>query len=58
LTGTWDALSGSWAAVIVFGTMSLGVHASPPSARRGLGMLLTRRRPIDFGLVATCLCCR
>jgi hypothetical protein len=57
VTGTWDNLSGSWPAVIVFGTMSLGVHASPTMAR-GRGMMLTRRRPIDFGLVATCLCCR
>jgi len=26
------------------------------SASRGHVMLLTKRRPIDFGLVATCLC--
>jgi hypothetical protein len=36
--------------------MSSPVHASPIPARRDRGMLLTKRRPIDFGLVATCLC--
>jgi hypothetical protein len=36
--------------------MSTAVHASPAMARRDAGMLLTKRRPIDFGLVATCLC--
>jgi hypothetical protein len=36
--------------------MSSPVHASPSMARRDGGMLLTKRRPIDFGLVATCLC--
>jgi hypothetical protein len=35
--------------------MSTPVLASPVPARR-CGMLLTKRRPIDFGLVATCLC--
>jgi hypothetical protein len=35
--------------------MSTAVLASPVMARRD-GMLLTKRRPIDFGLVATCLC--
>jgi hypothetical protein len=27
-----------------------------PSAAPGRALLLTKRRPIDFGLVATCLC--
>jgi hypothetical protein len=36
--------------------MSTSAHATPFSARRVSGMLLTKRRPIDFGLVATCLC--
>jgi hypothetical protein len=35
--------------------MSTPVFASAALARRD-GMLLTKRRPIDFGLVATCLC--
>jgi hypothetical protein len=35
--------------------MSTPDLASPAVARRD-GMLLTKRRPIDFGLVATCLC--
>ncbi len=55
--GTWDALSGSWPAVIVSSPMSTADHASPSTARRDAGvLLLTKRRPIDFGLVATCLC--
>jgi hypothetical protein len=40
-------------AVIGSGTVS---SAASPVPRRGPGMLLTKRRPIDFGLVATCLC--
>jgi hypothetical protein len=36
--------------------MSTPAHATPIPARSDGGMLLTKRRPIDFGLVATCLC--
>ena len=36
--------------------MSQPVPSSPHPASRGHGKLLTKRRPIDFGLVATCLC--
>jgi hypothetical protein len=36
--------------------MSQPVIRAPHTARPGHIMLLTKRRPIDFGLVATCLC--
>ncbi len=36
--------------------MSQPVVRAPHTAPRGRVMLLTKRRPIDFGLVATCLC--
>jgi hypothetical protein len=36
--------------------MSAPVIAASQGRRAGLSMLLTKRRPIDFGLVATCLC--
>jgi hypothetical protein len=36
--------------------MSQPVSPAPPVALRDHVMLLTKRRPIDFGLVATCLC--
>jgi hypothetical protein len=36
----------------------MGQHLrhAPHKVSRGRVMLLTKRRPIDFGLVATCLC--
>jgi len=43
-------------AVISSGAMSQPVIRAPHAALRGHVMLLTKRRPIDFGLVATCLC--
>jgi hypothetical protein len=42
--------------VVGSGAMSRQVPAPPSMARRDRGLLLTKRRPIDFGLVATCLC--
>jgi hypothetical protein len=36
--------------------MSPLVPAPPSVARRDHELLLTKRRPIDFGLVAACLC--
>jgi hypothetical protein len=36
--------------------MSQPVSPAPSTALRDHVMLLTKRRPIDFGLVATCLC--
>jgi hypothetical protein len=36
--------------------MSSPVHLTPSAAVPGRLMLFTKRRPIDFGLVATCLC--
>jgi hypothetical protein len=36
--------------------MSTQATFTPTSALHGHIMLLTKRRPIDFGLVATCLC--
>jgi len=36
--------------------MSQPVIRAPHTAQPGRVMLLTKRRPIDFGLVATCLC--
>jgi hypothetical protein len=36
--------------------MSQPVTCVPSAALRDHVMLLTKRRPIDFGLVATCLC--
>jgi hypothetical protein len=36
--------------------MSQPVTRAYRAAARGHVMLLTKRRPIDFGLVATCLC--
>lgn len=36
--------------------MSSPVSLATASARRARGSLLTKRRPIDFGRVATCLC--
>jgi hypothetical protein len=36
--------------------MSQPVSQAPSAALRDHDMLLTKRRPIDFGLVATCLC--
>jgi hypothetical protein len=36
--------------------MSQPVTHAPSVALRGHVMLLTKRRAIDFGLVATCLC--
>ncbi len=35
--------------------MSIEVTVAP-SARPVVTLLFTKRRPIDFGLVATCLC--
>jgi hypothetical protein len=37
--------------------MSQPVTPAPYAAPRARALLLTKRRPIDFGLVATCLCC-
>jgi hypothetical protein len=36
--------------------MSPLVPASPSLAGRDRDLMLTKRRPIDFGLVAACLC--
>jgi len=36
--------------------MSQPVTRAPSRAPQGRALLLTKRRPIDFGLVATCLC--
>jgi hypothetical protein len=36
--------------------MSRPVSSASQGRRSDRGMLLTKRRPIDFGLVATCLC--
>jgi hypothetical protein len=36
--------------------MSQPVTRAARAVSRGRVMLLTKRRPIDFGLVATCLC--
>jgi hypothetical protein len=36
--------------------MSPLVNLAPNALGRRDGALLTKRRPIDFGLVATCLC--
>jgi hypothetical protein len=36
--------------------MSQPVTHTPSAAFSGRVTLLTKRRPIDFGLVATCLC--
>jgi hypothetical protein len=36
--------------------MSQPVNRAPHTALRDHELLLTKRRPIDFGLVATCLC--
>jgi hypothetical protein len=36
--------------------MSPLVSAPPSAARRDRELMLTKRRPIDFGLVAACLC--
>jgi hypothetical protein len=36
--------------------MSQPVSQAHPASVRDHDMLLTKRRPIDFGLVATCLC--
>ncbi len=36
--------------------MSQPVNQAPSAVLRDHVMLLTKRRPIDFGLVATCLC--
>jgi hypothetical protein len=36
--------------------MSQPVSRAPFVALKGRVPLLTKRRPIDFGLVATCLC--
>jgi hypothetical protein len=36
--------------------MSQPVTYAPSTAPTGRVTLLTKRRPIDFGLVATCLC--
>jgi hypothetical protein len=37
-------------------TMSQPVTHTPNAVLGGRVTLLTKRRPIDFGLVATCLC--
>ena len=36
--------------------MSQPVTRAPSAAPKSRALLFTKRRPIDFGLVATCLC--